>query len=137
MLRVEGRIANEDAEFDAEVVLETRSDLLTSTMRSSFGRDLISIGYAGLVRLRSREALANNPQDRLLGLLAPPAPRWRQRLRGDPARVLGFVVGDASMRHDLKQAMVRRLGARPRRRTSAEPELYAIRDWAGMATAAE
>jgi hypothetical protein len=117
-------------------VLETRSDLVTSCMRSPYGRDLITIGYAGLVHLRSRDDLAGNPQDRLLDLLAPPRPRWRERLRQDPLRTIGFMVGDASMRHDFRRRMARRLGiSSPPRAT--EPGLYAIGDWASLSTVAE
>ncbi|MBV9174936.1 MAG: MBL fold metallo-hydrolase, partial [Chloroflexi bacterium] len=102
---------------DAEVVVETRSDLVNSTIRSPFGRDLISIGYGAQVHLRSREEMARAPHERLLNVLAPAQPRWRQRLRKTPLRTLGFVVGDPGMRLDLFS----RLGQRVRGEEVDEP----------------
>jgi hypothetical protein len=95
-------------------------------MRSPFGRDLITIGYAALVHLRSHAAVATNAHERLLNLLAPPELRWRQRLRDQPGRTLGFILGDASMRHAWRS----RLGLAHRVAPSvADPSLYGIRDW--------
>src|SRR5262249_40272807 len=42
---VEAIDAADVASRDPEAVVETRSDLIASTMRSPFGRDLITIGY--------------------------------------------------------------------------------------------
>jgi Beta-lactamase superfamily domain len=118
---------------DAEVVVETRSDLVSSTIRSPFGRDLISIGYGAQVHLRSREAMARAPHERLLNLLAPPPPRWRERLRQAPSRTLGFLIGDAGMRLDLAT----RLRHRAQRQSAEEPALYQITDWAQLAQTPE
>jgi Beta-lactamase superfamily domain len=110
----------------AQVVVRTRSDLIRSTLRSPFGKDLISIGYGGQFHLRSTADLASSPHDRLLQLLAPTQPRWRQHLRQRPYRTLRYLVGDPSMR----LALFRRL--RPARFSPAsqpEPAPYEIRDW--------
>jgi len=125
--------ANQIEPIDPQVVVETRADLLTRTMRSPFGRDFITIGYGAQVRLRSREEMARAPHERLLNLLAPPSPRWRQRLRRAPLRTLGFVVGDPSMRYALLGALRRRTG----RQTPDEPTLYGIDDWAQLAHSPE
>ena len=74
-VKVQDVTAEEVHELQSEVVFETRSDLLQSTMHSAFGRDLISIGYGCEVRLRSRAEMARAPHERLLNLLAPPQPR--------------------------------------------------------------
>ena len=103
-------------------------------MQSPFGRDLITIGYAGDVRLRSNQEMANNAHERLLNLLAFPQPRWRERFRRHPGRVLGFVLGDPSMRYELKS----KLGlARSVPLDETEPGLYAIGDWADLARTPE
>lgn len=121
------------AALDPQVVFETRSDLVARTMRSPFGRDLISIGYGAQVRLRSREEMARAPHEQLLNLLAPPQPRWRERLRKAPLRTLGFVLGDPSMRYEVYGTLARRAagGAAP------EPALYQIGDWAQLAQTPE
>ena len=117
-----------------DVVFATRSDLLLATIQSPFGRDLITIGYAADVRLRSSREMATNAYERLLNLLACPQPRWRERFRQHPGRVLGFVLGDVSMRHELKS----KLGlARSPRGEGTERGLYAIRDWADLARSPE
>ena len=113
---------------EAAVVFGTRSDLLWSTMQSPFGRDLITVGYAADVRLRSRQEMATNAHERLLNVLAYPQPRWRQRFRKHPFRVLGFVLGDVSLRHELKA----KLGlARPPHSPGRERGLYTIGDMGG------
>ena len=86
-------------EINPQVVFETRSDLVRSTLRSPFGKDLISIGYGAEVRVRSRSDLDGAPHDRLLQLLAPTQARWRQHLRERPLRAARFVLGDPSMRY--------------------------------------
>jgi Beta-lactamase superfamily domain len=119
-----------------DIVFATRSDLLWSTMRSPFGRDLITIGYAADVRLRSSQDMASNVHERLLNLLAFPRTRWRQRFRRHPRRVLGFMLGDPSMRYALKS----KLGlTRPRspRGEANERGLYSITDWAELARSPE
>ena len=103
-----GGLSPPDVEFG------TRSDLIQSTMQSPFGRDLITIGYAADVRLRSNREMATNAHERLLNLLAYPQSRWRERLRQHPGPVLGFVVGDPSMRYELKAKLG--LAALPRTR---------------------
>ena len=119
---------------EPDVVFATRSDLLATTMRSPFGRDLITIGYAADVRLRSSREMATSAHERLLNLLAFPRSRWRERLRTHPGRVLGFMVGDASMRYELKS----KLGlARSTRTDTTERGLYAIADWADLAQSPE
>jgi hypothetical protein len=116
-----------------DLVFATRSDLLSATLRSPFGRDLITIGYAADVRLRSNREMATDAHERLLNLLAFPQPRWRERVRAHPGRVLGFVVGDASMRYELKSKLKSKLGAAnaPHAETT-ERGLYAIADWADL-----
>jgi hypothetical protein len=120
-----------------EVRLETRSALLTRTMGSPFGRDLITIGYGALVHLRSHAVAASNAHDRLLDLLAPRRPRWRELFRAHPLRTLGFALGDASMRHDASQRLRQRLGIQMPPKAVSEPALYAIGDWASLATVPE
>ncbi len=115
--------------LDPQVVFETRSDLVRSTMRSVFGQDLITIGYAAQVTLRSRTAMRDNPHERLLNLLSRQQPRWRERLRHDPARTLGFVVGDPSIRYEFKS----RLGLSTFKKDRAAPALYGIGDWVDVA----
>ena len=123
---VEAIDARDVAARDPEAVVETRSDLIASTMRSPFGRDLITIGYGATVRLRSRDEMGRAPHDRLLTLLSPAEPRWRQRVQTDPLRTLRFVLGDPSMRLAL--------GSRWRRGAvsseDTEPGLYTVTDWA-------
>jgi hypothetical protein len=111
-----------------ELMVETRSDLVRSTLRSPFGKDLISIGYGGQFGLRSADDLGAAPHDRFLQLLAPAQPRWRQRLREQPLRALRFLVGDASMRY----AGVTRLLASSRRASESERAPYDIRDWVAV-----
>ncbi|MGI9147457.1 MAG: MBL fold metallo-hydrolase [Chloroflexota bacterium] len=123
---------------EPEVVFATRSDLLSATMKSPFGRDLITIGYAADVRLRSGREMATNAHERLLNLLAFPQTRWRERLRKHPGRVLGFMVGDASMRYELKTKLKSKLGrTRSTNANANERELYAIADWADLARTPE
>ena len=118
-----------DRDTPPEVILATRSDLLWATMQTPFGRDLITVGYAVDIRLRSSQEMANNAHERLLNLLAFPQPRWRERFRRHPGRVLGFMLGDVSMRHELKS----KLGlARPAPTDATERGLYAISDWAEL-----
>jgi hypothetical protein len=131
---VRGRPATDLASLHPDVIFETRSDLLRSTMRSTFGRDLITIGYAARIRLRSVQEFSTNPHERLLDLLAPTPPRWRQRLRQHPVRTLGFVLRDPSMVYALRQKLRR---SRATARADAEPRLYAIGDWATIARAPE
>jgi hypothetical protein len=123
---------------EPDVVFATRSDLLGATMRSPFGRDLITIGYAADVRLRSSREMATSAHERLLNLLAFPQPRWRERLRKHPGRVLGFMVGDASMRYELTSKLKAKLRrARPPQAALTERGLYAIADWADLARSPE
>jgi hypothetical protein len=72
--------------------------------------------------------MARAPHDRLLTLLAPPEARWRERLRTDPLRTLGFILGDPSMRLDFVSRVLRRHGQAPV--ANPEPELYAVSSWA-------
>ncbi|HLZ29478.1 MAG TPA: MBL fold metallo-hydrolase [Chloroflexota bacterium] len=117
-----------------EVILGTRSDLLWAMMQTPFGRDLLTVGYAVDIRLRSIQEMANNAHERLLNLLAYPQPRWRERFRRQPGRVLGFLLGDPSMRYALKS----KLGlARSARIDATERGLYAISDWAELARTPE
>jgi hypothetical protein len=118
----------------ASLIFETRSDLVWSTIRSPFGRDLITIGYGAQVRLRSRDVMASAPHDRLIALLAPEAPRWRQRLRAAPLRTLSFVAGDPSMRLGISRSLRRRRGGEL---AAGEQALYAITDWAELARVPE
>jgi hypothetical protein len=132
--RVEAVGADSIGALGPQVVFETRSDLIRSTMQSVFGRDLITIGYAAQITLRSLEVMRDNPHERLLNLLSPPRPRWRERLRKHPARTLGFLVGDASIRYELKS----RLGLKRTVPTPhARPALYGIGDWVSVAEAPE
>jgi hypothetical protein len=123
-----------DRDGPPEVLFATRSDLLWATMQTPFGRDLITVGYAGDIRLRSSQEMANNAHERLLNLLALAQPRWRERFRRHPGRVLGFVLGDPSMRFALKS----KLGlARSVPLNESERGLYAISDWAALARTPE
>jgi hypothetical protein len=75
----------------------------------------------------------DNPHERLLNLVTPPRPRWRERLCGHPARTLGFLVGDAGIRYELKS----KLGlARTLPTRHARPALYGISDWVSVAEGA-
>jgi hypothetical protein len=100
-------------------------------MRTPFGRDLITVGYAAQVRLRSQREFTTNPHERLLDLLAPTPLRWRQRLREQPTRTAGFIARDPSMVYAFRQKV------RPKVSPAAEPGLYAIGDWATIASAPE
>jgi hypothetical protein len=122
-------VAPEDVDaLGAQLVVQTRSDLIRSTLRSPFGKDLISIGYGGQFHLRSAADLSSAPHDRFLQLLAPTQPRWREHLRERPGRTLRFLVGDASMR----LAAARRLLPRHDRTSTAERAPYDIRDWVAV-----
>jgi hypothetical protein len=107
-----------------QVVMETRSDLVRSTLRSPFGKDLISIGYGAQFRIRSTADLDAAPHDRLLQLLALSQPRWREHLRERPWRTARYLVGDPSMRYAAATRVLRRT----RTRTYA-PSPYELRDW--------
>ena len=109
-----------------QLVMETRSDLVRSTLRSTFGKDLISIGYGAQFRVRSTADLEAAPHDRILQLLSPTQPRWRQHLRERPWRTLRYLVGDPSMRYAAAQRALRRTG---RAQPTAEPAPYEMRDW--------
>jgi Beta-lactamase superfamily domain len=111
----------------APLVVKTRSDLIKSTLRSPFGKDLISIGYGGQFYLRSTDDLAGAPHERLLQLLAPAQPRWRQHLRERPLRTLRYLIGDPSMRY----ALARRSG-RPASTRPANLAPYEMRDWVAV-----
>jgi hypothetical protein len=128
-------IAPEDVGMrQPDLVFETRGDLLRRTMRSPYGRDLISVGYGAEVHLRSHAGLDGAANEPLLDLLSPQRPRWRHRIRKHPLRTLGFMLGDPSMRHALASRWLRkRGGARP----AGEPGLYEVRDWARLAQVAE
>jgi hypothetical protein len=110
--------------LDPQVVMETRSDLVRSTLRSPFGKDLISIGYGAQFSVRSTVDLDAAPHDRILQLLAPSQPRWRQHVRERPWRTARYLVGDPSMRYAAAVRVLRRSRAR-----TAEPAPYEIRDW--------
>jgi hypothetical protein len=117
-------------QIDPQIVLETRSDLVRGTLRSPFGKDLISIGYGGEVHLRSRADVDGSPHDRLLQLLAPVQPRWRQHLRQQPWRTMRFLIGDPSMRYAAATALFRR--RRPAPQVHPEPAPYEMADWVSV-----
>jgi hypothetical protein len=129
-VRVDAVDADQASALDPQLVVETRSDLIRSTLRSAFGKDLISIGYGGQFRLRSTADLAAAPHDRLLQLLSPIQPRWRQHLRERPLRTLRYLVGDPSMRYAaaMRLLRLRRRAAQP----AHEPAPYDIRDWVAV-----
>jgi hypothetical protein len=110
--------------LEPQVVMETRSDLVRSTLRSPFGKDLISIGYGAQFRVRSSVDLDAAPHERILQLLAPTAPRWREQLRARPWRTARFILGDPSMRYAAATRVLRR-----RRAPSPELAPYEMRDW--------
>ena len=108
--RVQGIDRAEVDRLDPEVVFETHSDLLKRTMRSPFGRDLISVGYGAEVRIRSPRDMQHAQHDQLLALLAPPQPRWRQRLRTTHANArLRPGRSEHALRHGLGLLERRRL----------------------------
>ncbi len=109
-----------------QVVMETRSDLIRSTLRSPFGKDLISIGYGAQFRVRATADLDAAPHDRILQLLAPNQPRWREHLRQRPWRTARYILGDPSMRYAGARRLLHR--SRTRARTS-DPAPYEMRDW--------
>ena len=117
-------------QIDPQIVVETRSDLVRSTLRSPFGKDLISIGYGAEVHLRSRADVDGSPHERLLQLLAPVQPRWRQHLRQQPLRTMRFLVGDPSMRYAAATALFRM--RRPAPQAHTEPAPYAMADWVSV-----
>ncbi len=119
--------ASDLGQIEPQLRVETRSDLVRSAMRSPFGKDLISIGYAGQFYVRSRADLGDAPHDAFLELLSPLQPRWRQRLRDHPLRASRYVLGDPSMRHAFRQRLLRRAD-----RDSAEPAPYEMRDWVAV-----
>ena len=103
---------------------QTRSDLVRSALRSPFGKDLISIGYGAQFRVRSTRDLDSAPHDRILQLLAPSQPRWRQQLRERPWRTARYIVGDPSMRFAAASRVLRRTAP-----GTSEPAPYEMRDW--------
>jgi hypothetical protein len=107
-----------------QVIMETRSDLVRSTLRSPFGKDLISIGYGAQFTVRSAADLDAAPHDRLVQLLSPTPPRWRQQLRERPWRTLRYLLGDPSMRYAAAQPLLRHS-----RNTIHQPAPYEMRDW--------
>jgi hypothetical protein len=111
-----------------QLIVETRSDLVRSTLRTPFGKDLISIGYGGQFHLRSAEDLGASPHDRLLQLLTPAQPRWRQHLRERPLRTLRYLVGDPSMRY----AAARRVLRTSKPSAALERAPYDLRDWVAV-----
>jgi hypothetical protein len=113
--------------LDPQLRVETRSDLIRSTLRTPFGKDLISIGYGGQFRLRSANDLAAAPHDRFLQLLSPSQPRWRQHLRERPLRTLRYLVGDPSMRYAAARRVL--LSKAP---VVPERAPYDIRDWVAV-----
>jgi hypothetical protein len=117
-------------QIEPQIVLETRSDLVRSTLRSPFGKDLISIGYGAEVHLRSWADVDSSPHERLLQLLAPVQPRWRQHLRQQPLRTMRFLVGDPSMRYAAATALFRM--RRPAPPAHTEPAPYAMADWVSV-----
>jgi beta-lactamase family protein len=112
------------ASVNPRLTVETRSDLIRSTLRTPFGKDLISIGYGGQFTLRSSEDLASAPHDKLLNLLSPVQPRWRQHLRERPLRTLRYLLGDPSMRYAVARRVLRHKSEAP-----AERAPYDLRDW--------
>jgi hypothetical protein len=112
-----------------QVVVETRSDLVGSTLRTPFGKDLISIGYGGQFHLRSAEDLAAAPHERILHLLSPVAPRWRQHLRERPLRTLHYLIGDPSMRYAAARRVLRSSRSAT---TQSERAPYDLRDWVAV-----
>jgi hypothetical protein len=108
------------ADDTAPVVLETRSDLLDAAMSEPFGRDHICIGYGGLVRVSSAEAVRANLHERLLDLIAP-MPSWRERLIHNPLRCAMFLLRDPGARLPVKQ----KLSATARMPSS----VYALEAW--------
>jgi hypothetical protein len=126
---VEAIDARDIDQLAPQLVVETRSDLVRSTLRTPFGKDLISIGYGGQFHLRSAEDLAAAPHERILHLLSPVAPRWRQHLRERPLRTLHYLIGDPSMRY----AAARRLLRSPKAKaTESERAPYDLRDWVAV-----
>ena len=113
--------------LDPQLTLKTRSDLVRSTLRSPFGKDLISIGYGGQFYLRSSAELAAAPHDRILQLLSPSQPRWRQHLRERPLRTVRYLLGDPSMRYAAARRFVR-----SKHKVTAERAPYDIRDWVAV-----
>jgi hypothetical protein len=107
-----------------QVVIETRADLIRSTLRSPFGKELISIGYGAQFHVRSTPDLDAASHNRLLQLLSPTQPRWRQHLRERPRRTLRYLVGDPSMRYAAAQRLLRHAPA-----PSPDPAPYDMRDW--------
>jgi hypothetical protein len=128
--RVEAAEHRSLQQIEPQIVLETRSDLVRSTLRSPFGKDLISIGYGAEVHLRSWADVDSSPHERLLQLLAPVQPRWRQHLRQQPLRTMRFLVGDPSMRYAAATALFRMRRPAPQART--EPAPYAMADWVSV-----
>jgi hypothetical protein len=110
-----------------QVVMQTRSDLVRSTLRSAFGKDLISIGYGAQFHVRSTADLESAPHDRILQLLSPTPPRWRQHLRERPWRTLRYLLGDPSMRYAAATRALRR-----HRAHTNDPAPYELRDWVAV-----
>jgi hypothetical protein len=110
-----------DAPASAPLILETRSDLLEAAMTEAFGRDQICIGYGGIMRIASADAVRANLHERLLDLVAP-VPSWRDRLLRDPLRCGRFLLNDPGARLALMEKL--------RRRRSQSP-VYALEGWSG------
>jgi hypothetical protein len=128
--RVEAVDPSNLAALDPQVVVETRSDLIRATLRTPFGKDFIRIGYGAQFTLRSLADVDAAPHDRLLQLLAPTPPRWRQHLRERPLRTARFLLGDASMRYAVAKRLVHR--TRPSSPAGFGAAPYEMRDWVAV-----
>jgi Beta-lactamase superfamily domain len=108
------------ASSSAQVVLETRADLLETAIDQEYGRDQLCIGYGALIHLQSAEAARTNLHERLLSLITP-FPTWLDRLRQHPVRCLTYLFRDPGARLAARNQLTRL--------TSRHSPLYAADDW--------
>ncbi|HEY7955224.1 MAG TPA: MBL fold metallo-hydrolase [Polyangia bacterium] len=92
---------------EAPIVLETRAHLLEAALTQDYGRDLICIGYGGLFRVSSAEAVRRNLHERLLDLVTS-FPSWRERLEQHPLMCMRFFARDPGARLALRTRLLGR-----------------------------
>jgi hypothetical protein len=106
------------------LVLETRSDLLLEAAGSLWGRDLLTIGYGGIVEARSAGVVQRGLHEQLLDLLTP-LPNWRERLASEPARCAAYLARDPGVRIALRRELRRMAGLR----AHEQSPVYSIEEW--------
>jgi hypothetical protein len=113
--------------LDPAVTLETESALLEAAASNEYGRDLICIGYGGVMHLRSREAVRLHLHERLLELVTR-FPSWRDHITKNPLRSLAYLVRDPGARL-ATGSMLSRLTDLGGNNDRAKSPLYSLEHW--------